>query len=160
DPGDFEALVVTRLERLGKQNRRLKYVGAVLLIQVLVPILVGVLWLGPWGKFLKRLHTVEAGGFVLLDEDGRRRAGRGAAPNGAGFNLYDRNDKLRASLYENTGGGVFLFLFDDQQDQDLVSLAASKDGSVLTFHDANGKKRAELTATKKDLGLRLFDENG
>lgn len=113
---DWQA-VIDRLEKLENQNRRLKQIGAVVLVLAVSFLLMGQ---------AAPKKTVEANEFVLKDASGRVRgqllmrllgpdltlfdengtplAGLGASAYGPGLYLNDEKGKTRALLGDDAGG--------------------------------------------------------
>src|SRR5262245_42321505 len=124
------ASVVARLEKLEKENRRLKRLG------------VGVVLLGATALLMggQATKTVEAEKFVLRDTNGRQRAAlgltRSADDPSVAFILYDEEERSRAALGVN------------------------KDGPGLYFTDPSGKHRAVLARNNEGIGFDLLDEKG
>ncbi|MGO9113716.1 MAG: hypothetical protein ACLP9L_31170 [Thermoguttaceae bacterium] len=81
-------------------------------------------------------EKVRAGGFELVDENGKVRAGISLTKDGPQIYVSDENSKVRASL------------------------TATKGGSGLSVFDENGKVRTSLILGKDGPGLRIFDEGG
>ncbi len=167
----FESLVAGQLESLEARYRRLRGVVAVLVILAIVATVVAASLVARELRGARSFRTVEARKFVLVDDSGRVRAklsvdeseerdGVAWMEPGPRLGIYDSSGKLRASLLADDGGSAGLLLFDAARDQDRVALWAFPHGSALYFHDDKGTKRAELVATPKDRGVRLFDENG
>ncbi len=95
--------VTERLERLEKQNRRLKYVGAAALVLVSAAI--------HMGQAAPVPETIEARRFLVIDTKGEPRAALGVTEGGPTLALNDADGKLRAALTV-TEGGPALVLFD------------------------------------------------
>jgi len=125
-----EADVLARLDRLERQNRRLKLGGLALLLGLGVVVLAG-------GQGEGKPKTVEAERFILRDEFGRQRA----------------------ALTVSKGGDPALYLLDTDE-QARVALGLSKDGPGLYFTDPGGKHRAVLARNNDGIGFDLLDENG
>jgi hypothetical protein len=171
DRNGFESMVAGRLENLEGQYRRMKGILAVLLILAFVATAAAVSLFVREASGARKFRTVEARRFILVDESGQMRAklsvdeheerdGVVRSEPGSRLGIYDGGGKLRASLWADDGGSAGLLLFDAARDQDRVALWAFQDGSALYFHDHKGTKSAELVATPKDRGVRLFDHNG
>ena len=84
--------VTQRPDRLERENRRLKGIGAVVLVGLAAMVLMGQDTPG------KVAMVVEAEKFVLVDAEGRTRAILGAYGAGHGLVLYDPNGQVRAIL--------------------------------------------------------------
>ena len=152
-----------RLERLERQNRRLRLVVAWLVFLTLALAAIGVFVLLPVGKDVKEFQTIETGCFRLLDEQGRTRGELSMNDQLPGLVIFSRGGSPRVSLMENTGGAVALFLYDEWDGQHLsrrVELLASPKGTNLVFYDEKDVDRAKLIVDPKGTRLELFDERG
>lgn len=120
-----------RLDRLERENRRVKRVGAVVLVGIAAAALMG--------QARTAGRKMEAERFVVLDSSGKRRAELGVWPDGwAGLAIFDLDGKGRAGLRLAPDGAPSLALFDP-----------------------DGKKRAELYAEPNNkAGLVLTDKDG
>ena len=148
--------VVARLEKVERQNRRLRRAG----IAVLVLAAAGLLM----GQATPKARIVEAEGFFLKDEKGNIRALLGVNKvgpglEGPGLGLFDEKGKLRALLaVGKEGPGLALF---DKDDKPRIGLGIMvKDVPVLYLSDENGKVRARLGVNKAGPELYVSDENG
>ena len=84
------AAVVARLEKVERQNRRLKRVGVVVLALAVAGMVMG--------QAMPRARIVEAEEFVLRDAAGNVRAELVAFKDGPALTLLDENGKSRATL--------------------------------------------------------------
>jgi hypothetical protein len=103
---------------------------------------------------------VEAGAFVLLDEDGQPRATLGMEGESPQLNLAGTDGKVRASLADMGRNGAGLALSDPQTGEPLLSLFAWQDNAALYFRDHQGKLRAEWVVDQERRAPRYFDEAG
>ncbi|MFQ5848888.1 MAG: hypothetical protein ACE5IQ_14595 [Candidatus Methylomirabilales bacterium] len=92
-----------RLNRLERENRRLKKLGSVALAVIAATVLMG---------YVVGEKVVEAERFVLLDPNGQPRAVLAVAKGGAGLYLYDSKGKLRAGLVGGTADDTGLHVYD------------------------------------------------
>jgi hypothetical protein len=144
------AAVVERLEKVERQNRRLRGAG----IAVLVLAVAGLLM----GQAMPRARIVEAEGFVLKDAAGKVWAKLDVFKDGPGLGLYDENGKPRAMLSAfKAGPGLSLF---DENGKTRTTLDVFKAGPGLALRDENDKLRAGLVVGKDGPGLALYDEAG
>ncbi len=74
-----------RLDRMERENRRMKQVGVVALAVIAAVVLMG---------HVVGEKVVEAERFVLLDSSGQPRAVLAVAKGGSGLYLYDRAGKV------------------------------------------------------------------
>jgi hypothetical protein len=106
-----------RVERLERENRRLKRIGVVVLAAVAVTLAVG-------AKLADQPEFVEAT---------------------RGFHLRDKDGTLRASLTLEHEGEPGLFLYTKDRDLPAIALSLDSDGQRrLQFRDKTGKERIFL----------------
>ena len=150
-PGTLELRdVAKRLERLEKQNRKLKYAGAAALVLVSAVLLMGQAAPVP--------ETIEARQFIVRDADGKARAVLGVTEAGGSLGLCDADGNARALLgVTETGPTLWLH---DADGTTRALLVAAEAGAVLGLHDPNGTLRAVLTIVKEGPGLLLYDADG
>jgi len=145
-----------RLDRLERDNRRLKLGGAFLVL-ALVSV-------GAMGQVLPKAvpKVVEAERFVLRDTKGKILAALGTRSSGTVLFLYDQNGKARAGLSLLADGSPGLVLAD-QNGKERATLIVLADGSPsLSLADQNGKTRAGLSLLADGLplpSLVLADQN-
>ena len=139
---DLQA-VVERLEKLERQNRRLKQVALPTLLVSAIVFLIGAT--GGGGK-----RTAVANEFVLVNEEGKTRAALKIRPTGApGYpgpvlELYNENGKLGASLGVGDHDVGSTLLLCDYNGTKRVTLAAAKIPTWLLLADRYGKERASI----------------
>lgn len=148
---NWQALAV-RLEKLEKQNRRIRGIGIALLVLAAALVLMGQ---------TPGHRTVEANEFVLKDASGTVR-GRWSVVEAFGpkFVLLDATGKERVLLNVlDTGAGLIL---RDASGRDRAGLVATVNGPGLNLTDANGKSRVFVFAddTEDSFGVGLHDEKG
>ena len=125
----METSVHERLEKLEKQNRRLKRAGLVVMVLAGATLLIGqakpqVQW------------KVEAERFVLMDANGKLRAELGMAEHGPHLAFYDAEGTRRAVLgIVQKGPGLF---FLDTTQKRRVAMGLAEKGPVLFFFDEDG----------------------
>ncbi|MFI5342135.1 MAG: hypothetical protein ACHQ7N_20145 [Candidatus Methylomirabilales bacterium] len=142
--------VVARLEKVERQNRRLRGAG----IAVLVLAAAGLLM----GQAMPKTRIVEAEEFVLRDAAGKVRAMLGATKDWEGLNLYDENDRVRVRLdLRKDGPGLTLY---EENGKVRADLGAIKAGPRLILYDENGKPRAGLSVGLLGPGVYLAAEDG
>jgi hypothetical protein len=150
------AAVVGRLEKVERENRRLKFVGAAVLFVAAAGLVMGQAW--PTSR------TVEAEAFVLRDASGPARAAWHPSPGGGAaltFFDFDQAGKPRAQVRVERDGTPGLLLFD-QAGNGRAMLRADRDGSPhLTLTDQAAQTRAVLRVEGNGSpGLVLFDQGG
>lgn len=139
-----------RLERLEKQNRRLKYAGAAILLLISAVLLMGQVAPVPEG--------IAAREFIVLDAYGTPRAILTATESGGGLSLHDPDGNVRALLISSEEGTV-LTLFD-ADGTERVMLEATEGGPGLYLRDANENLRVGLALIEAEPALGLFDRQG
>jgi len=123
--------VVERLEKLERQNRRLKQMGAVALLIAAAVLLMGQ---------ASPNRTVEANEFVLRDGNGKVRGTFSMADLGPQLALLDANGIQRVNLLL-TVRTPSLFL-SDANGQNRVALQVSETGPFLDFYRTDGELAA------------------
>jgi hypothetical protein len=148
------ALVVGRLEKVERENRRLKCAGIVVLLLAVGGLLMG--------QASPKSKTVEAEAFVLRDASGTERAAWHSSPEGgAALTFFDQAGKPRAQVRVDRDGAPGLLLFD-QAGNGRAMLRADRDGSPhLTLTDQGARTRAVLRVeTNGSPGLVFYDQIG
>jgi len=148
-PHDFEELR-SRISKLESQNRRLKQLGGVVLIGIVLPLVMGQ---APSKK------TVEANEFVLRDSNAKARALLTIVNDNADLILYDATDKGRMELKVDSAGGASLNLFNAQGAS--IAALSGGDASVLQLGTTGGEERL-LAAVAPGIvpSLILSDKDG
>jgi len=131
--------LVERLEKVERQNRRMKFTGAVVLVLASATLLMG--------QAPPKRRVVEAEEFVLRDESGVKRGALAVLPGGAaGLAISDRSGEPRASLTVYQGGEPVLTL-SDKDGKSRASLVLLADGSPSFYlKDQGGKVRSAMGA--------------
>jgi len=147
------AVVVARLNRIEKQNARLRVVGLTILFLAVAGLLTG--------QALPRSKVVEAEAFILKDGQGKTRARlslrTGFSP---GLELYDKDGNLRAILGTDPDSSSGLLFFDEEQ-KPRASFGVNVDGPRLWFADKSNKTRASINLSPDGSpGLELLDKEG
>jgi len=143
-----------RIDRLERGNRRMKRIGAVVLVGVATVFLMG------QAKPSKVAKVIEAEKFILRDKNGIVRASLTIGENGVtALGFTDEEGKTRIVL------GVWLgkpgLVLQDKQEQKRVELTGPDYGIYL--FDQNGRNRTVLgmkEGTKGSPGLWLNDKDG
>ena len=145
-----------RLDRLERENRRLKLLGGLALIGVAALTVMGQTPPTPVA------NTLEAERFVLRDHAGNVRATLGLRPDGtAALALADDTQQDRAVLSVTALGQAGVDL-SDRAGHLRAGLGVRADGAAsLTLLDQGGRPRSLLALTAEGAtGLTLYDRNG
>ncbi|HSB69691.1 MAG TPA: hypothetical protein VLT62_10190 [Candidatus Methylomirabilis sp.] len=131
------AAVVTRLERVERQNRRMRVGGIMVLLVASVGLLMG--------QAMPKATTVEAEAFVVRDSTGKQRVALHLAPDGgAALSFFDPAGMGRATLRVDREGSPDLTLLD-QAAQNRAVLRVERSGAPrLILFDPAGTPRASL----------------
>lgn len=145
------AAVVARLDKVERQDRKLRRAGIAVLVLAAAGLLMG-------GQAMPKARTVEAESFVLKDGAGKIRAELNLRKDMPVLVLYDENGKFRVMLDAfKDGPGLILA---DENGKPRAALAVSKVGPALILRDDNGKTRAGLDVLENEPELHLDDETG
>ncbi len=149
DPTPNLEAIVRRMERLERQNHRLKRIGLCLLV-----ITGATFWMGQ----ARAPRIQEATKFVLKDVKGRNRAELGMHPEGAALVFLDSagNSALSVGIHEEGPGMILL----DSRERRIAALSSTATGPILTLYDANGMKRLNLSVTGQGPALGLLGTGG
>lgn len=144
-------LILERLDRLEKQNRRLRRAIAFLMIIAACLLFVG-------ARFGKG-RTLTASRIVLKDDTGTTRAILGMRSAGPGLILYDENGENVEALLTVLETGPVLSLCD-AKGTTRVLLGVTPKGATLAFNDSHGKLRAEMGFSSNSPNMTFFRPNG
>jgi hypothetical protein len=152
-PDTFDDPLMMRLERLERENRRSRPVGAVLLVGLAAVLLMGQVQSKGTAK------VVVAERFVVRDMAGKDRAVLGTSPGQTGLVLFDAGGKQRAKLHLAEQGefaGPALSLFDDQETPRTprLLLTTTRHGPSVNIYDRTGASRADARRFHKPAILR------
>lgn len=103
-------------------------------------------------------RVVVAERFVLVDDQGRRRAVVGVSTEGPGFYLLDETERPRVGL--DMARGRPSLVFSDEHGRSHVRLAMTAEGSALSLADADGRPRIGLDVSSGRPDIHLLDEHG
>jgi hypothetical protein len=151
-----------RLEKLERQNRRMKLAGLGAVVIAGAFVLMGQAS-GPgsdWKTVSGGPPEVRAKSFVLVDANGETRARlyMSAPAKGPELDLLDAKGNPRVELAVTSNGPALQL--NDASGNPRAELGAAPNGPGLILYDANGKLRAELAAAPNGPGLILGDANG
>ncbi len=139
--------ILGRLEKVEKENRRLKRIVAVGSLLAAVLLIMGQ---------ARPRRTIEAEKFVLKDANGSSRAQLGMDSNGPTLSLQDANGVPLVAL--SGGDYSFLTLFRTGS-KEQVTMSANKEFYGMVLYDEKSH-RAGLAVWKGIPGLTLYDEKG
>jgi hypothetical protein len=143
-----------RLEKLERQNRRMKLAGLGAMVIAGAFVLMGQAS-GP-----RTPPEVRAKSFVLVDANGETRARlyMSASAKGPELDLLDAKGNPRVVLgASGTSGGLDLL---DAKGNERLTLDGPPIGPALVLSDANGNTRAEMDAFSDSPELDLYDASG
>ena len=109
------------------------------------------------GQAARPAKIIEAETFIVIDQDGRRRAVLGQVGREAGLLILDRQGRGRASLVASDS--VAQMNFEDSRGGTRLLLTASDSDTHVIQKDANGNNRLWLASTEQERGsyLRILD---
>ncbi len=145
-----------RLDRVERQNRRLKRWGALALAVIATVMLMG------QATGSKIAKVVEAEKFVLRNNSGTIRAMLSVRENHSLANLafFDEAGSIRIALGAGGDGPSSFFGFYDQGGKNRVSLLLNPDvGPILKFRDEKERDRAELRI-KDGASMYFYNKDG
>jgi hypothetical protein len=135
----LEALA-QRVERVERENRRLKAIGSAAVILIGAILLLG-------ATTSKTPDEIRAKRFVLVDENGTQRGALGTSevpheaiagfggkrPQVMGLTLYDANRRVRGGLYVTAGGGSKVILYDEGE-QAVVRMGVNEGSGTAALY--------------------------
>jgi hypothetical protein len=145
--------IVTRLEKVERQNWRMKVGGIMVLLIASAGLLMG--------QAMPKATMVEAEAFVVRDAKGIQRAALHLAPDGgAALSLFDPAGFGRAALRVDREGSPDLTLID-QAGKNRAVLRVERNGSPgLALFDPAGRPHATLYVVSDGSGLlQLTDKD-
>jgi hypothetical protein len=162
-------LIVTRIELLEQENRRLKR-GALI-------CLVAVASIGLMGQTQRKStrapattpapapampKNIEAESFILKDATGRVRAELSMGGTGPSFKLRDQSGSalVTLSLNDTAPGGPFVLLSDPQHGAGLSMSVLEGAGSQLSLTGARADIQVHIGVTPDGTNLGLSDQDG
>ena len=146
---DLQA-VLEPLEKLERQNRRLKRAGLLALTAVGALLLMG--------QATPKSRTIEAEKFVLKDSAGKTRAVLSMILDEPGLAIYDEKGIKRADLFV-TPNGPGLALYNEAGTLQ-TALTAYKGVNGLLSYNHDGTPSTVLGEEETGAALRLFDADG
>ncbi len=146
--------LVKRLEKVERQNRRLKQAGVMALIAVGVILLMG--------QATPKNRTVEAQAFILRDAEGVVRAELKMTPGGSSLLLKSSKGSSAIDLGVIDGMPTF-FMFDRENAPPVVTLMANRslnNRAILELNGLQGNSGVLLVVEQGRSGLQLTDAEG
>lgn len=143
-----------RVNRLERENRRLKRIG--------VPILVGVVAVLLAGAEVGKPKIIEAEGFVLKDKEGRKRAELSSSPDGSSsMKLFDLAGTVRVRMaiegaFDDIPMDAALISVCDDRGRDRIVTQVNPFGALqYDFCDQAGGSRLSIVADDVSNGVQL-----
>ncbi len=131
------AAVVKRLEKVERQNRRMKVGGIIISLVASASLLMG--------QAMPKPTTVEGEAFVVRDATGNQRAALHLTPDGgAALSFFDLAGKIRAALRVDREGSPDLTLLDEAAKIRAILRVERAGLPGLVFFDQAGRARATL----------------
>ena len=140
-----------RLDRVERENRRLKRAGVVALAMIAAVILMG------QATESKVVKVIEAEKFVLRDGQGRQRAELFAHKDVSGLAFSDQKGRVRIVMGVDKDSQTF-HLMDEKQIPRVSIGLDEKKGSTLLMWDSHQKLRLGLGVTILGPALALSDK--
>jgi len=144
--------MVQRLDRLERENHRLKRIGALVLVGIAAVVLMG------QARPSKVAKVIEAEKFILRDEAGKVRAMLDASTSPrTSFTLLDVNGVARAGLWLGPDGSPALIL-SGKEGEGRAELTVRSKGSLLEGPElqlSHGRGSVSIGATPNSASLYL-----
>ncbi len=142
-----------RLDKVERENRRLKQAGVVALGVIAAVLLMG--------QATQDSRIVEAEKFVLKDENGITRGRFGVAPDGRmTLGLLDEAGKTARLALALTRGGLPTLVLRDGAGR-AIALGLQDGFPILQLADRDAETRASLYVSRKGTaGLEFYDKSG
>ncbi len=143
--------LVQRLDRLEREGRRLKRIGALVVVAIAAVVLMG------QAKSSKVAKVIEAEKFVLREKNGNERGSLEVVGGVAALILLDQNEIPKAMLMADKGIASLGLTHNNK----VRLLLTSEDGEpALHFYDSDKKKRLALGVRKKgSAGLQFINKD-
>ena len=147
--------LLQRVDRLERENRRLKAVGLTVLV-----LIIAVMLMGQTFDEVMAAHVMMAREFILMDEHGNTRASFGLTETGhAGLWFYDDDQTARLALGFDWAGPRLSFV--DTEGETRAALGLGDGKPTLDMYDADGEIRIGLRLhAGGDPHLGMTDDEG
>lgn len=149
--------VVQRMDRLERENRRMKLVGVLVLLGIAAVMVMG------QAKAPRVARVIEAERFVLRDENGRERATLEveSISNLTSFTLRDKDATVNFSLI---AGKDFVRVGLNHINGSSLNLSLMPKFAGLEIYDRDRKKRVSVNTKRKEgiptAGIGILDKDG
>jgi len=144
-----------RIERLERENRRLRHAGFLLLLGCASVFLMGQAK-APKAGTLNVAKALEAGKFVLKDGRGQKRAELGLFADRPALVIYETGEKALLSLgAEPEGAGLTLY---EGNTGKAAAFSVTENGPLMSLYGA-GIKRLNLSVTDQGPAVGLLGRN-
>jgi hypothetical protein len=144
-----------RIERLERENHKLKMAGLFILLCAASVFLMGQTKATKVGQ-LSVAKALEAGKFTLKDGRGQKRAELGLFADRPALVFYDETNKAALSVgVEPEGAGLTLY---DGNAQKAAALSNTENGPLMTLY-AGGVKRLNISVTALGPAVGLLGKN-
>jgi len=141
-----------RLEKLERQNRRMKLAGVGALVIAAAFLLMG------QASGTRTQDEVRARSFVLVDAQGKQRATLDMYTDQPRLALSDTNGKIRVALAISQGGPALALV--DANGKATASLFVTPDGPLLDMLGANSMQAVTLEIPAHGPEFKMNDANG
>jgi hypothetical protein len=144
--------LISRVEKLERQNRRLKRIGCALLF------LAGtIFWMGQAAK-INISKGLDSRKFTLRDTKGKKRAELGITLGRPVLAFFDEQEQPTVSVGANEeGSGIILY---GAGEKPQAALTMNENAPVLSMYAANGVKRLNLSVTPQGPAIGLLGSKG
>ncbi|MFI5378890.1 MAG: hypothetical protein ACHRHE_06320 [Tepidisphaerales bacterium] len=140
--------IVSRLEKLEKSNRRLRWAAAAMGAGLVAAVFLGA---------EQRMPEIVTERIRLVDSDGKLRGAMGFDKDGTFFFLNDQNGRMRTSLAAQKGGGFVNIKDDNGKTRTLMSY--DENGSVVKAQDDQGLF-SMLIEDQRGPAMQVGQDNG
>lgn len=171
--------MLTRLERLEKQNNRLQKALIIMSLSLVALVLMGAktgLQDGHFGKITVEQITIvdtqgnkviEIGvdksmgtGMRILNKEGTQLVGIGVAADGGGSGLLISDKKGMARFGLGMDMGVPSLALTDEKGKKIIGLGGDARGYGLVIMDGNEVERAGIGYKDGNTGIAIYDDKG
>ena len=138
-----------RMERLERENKRLKLIGGAVLLLFGVCLMLG---FAP----ADNPQEIKAERFLVIDKDGKTRAVLGMDRNNAALLMSDPTGRRLLSV-KFAPDGVSALVFFDSNGTPRLELALTRTGPVLNCIGEDSELRASLDGAGPSSTLKMYD---